>query len=58
METIWTRNGYDGRKHYLTCLSESMGIDLETVLNLAAVLGASEDFDGLITSLEDYEAGY
>jgi hypothetical protein len=31
-----------------------MGVDLDTVFTLAGILGSSEDFDGLITSLEDF----
>ena len=52
--SIYQENGYDNRKHYLTCLAEDLGIDTSVVFTLASVLGASEDFDGLVTSLEDY----
>jgi hypothetical protein len=33
-----------------------MGLDRETVHLMAMMLGPSEDFDGLVTSLEDYAA--
>jgi hypothetical protein len=31
-----------------------MGVDKRTVFMLADLLGPDEDFDGLVTSLEDY----
>jgi len=46
-------NGYKDRADYLKCLSDDYGIDLETVLCLAEVLGENEDFDGLICTLDD-----
>lgn len=58
METIYEKNGYENRKDYLNSLSEDFGIDRPTVYAIAAMLGSSEDFDGLITSLEDYSDGY
>lgn len=45
--------GFNNRHDYLVSLSEDYGVDLDTVLMLADVLGESEDFDGLINSLED-----
>jgi hypothetical protein len=30
-----------------------MGVDVDTVLTLASMLGSSEDFDGLVTAIED-----
>ena len=51
----YTDNGYKNRREYLDSLSEDMGIDRETVFALAGMLGPSEDFDGLITTLEDME---
>lgn len=58
METIYEKNGYENRKDYLNSLSEDFGIDKPTVYAIASMLGSSEDFDGLITSLEDYSDGY
>jgi hypothetical protein len=43
--------GYRHRTHYLESLCEEY--DSETVYTLAVLLGPSEDFDGLITALED-----
>jgi hypothetical protein len=36
-------------------LSEDMGIPLYVVYAIADSLGPNEDFDGLISALEDYE---
>jgi hypothetical protein len=36
-------------------LAEQYDISIETVHAMAWVLGPSEDFDGLVSSLEDYE---
>ena len=45
-------NGYANRREYLESLCEEYPRDI--VYALADILGSSEDFDGLITSLEDY----
>lgn len=52
--TIYTENGFKNRKDYLECMSEDYGVPYETVTMLADLNGRSEDFDGLITLLEDY----
>lgn len=46
-------NGHANRRAYLESLAEEFGIERETVFTLASILGQSEDFDGLITALED-----
>jgi hypothetical protein len=48
----YTANGYANRRDYLEGLAEDY--DRSTVFFLASVLGANEDFDGLITALEDH----
>ena len=55
MENVYKENGFENRKEYLKSLSEDYGIDFETVEALADMLGESEDFDGLISALEDSE---
>jgi hypothetical protein len=47
---LYLENGYANRREYLDSLREDYG-DLVDVL--ISVLPASEDFDGLITELED-----
>lgn len=46
--------GYKNRRAYLTALADEYGVDRGTVFMLASMLGPSEDFDGLVTQLEDY----
>lgn len=48
--SIYTDNGYANREEYLNELREDYG---QLVDILTSVLPASEDFDGLITELED-----
>lgn len=47
--------GYPNRTAYLESLAFDYGIDVDTVKALADILGPSEDFDGLVTALEDYQ---
>ena len=54
-ENIYQENGYADRDNYLTCLSEDYGISIEDVYSLAEMLGENEDFDGLVSALEDIE---
>jgi hypothetical protein len=49
--SIYTENGYSSREDYLNSLREDYGTDI--VNTLITILPPSEDFDGLITSLED-----
>jgi hypothetical protein len=55
--TIYQENGFETRKEYLLDLADNMGMDASIVFALADMLGSSEDFDGLVTSLEDYAMG-
>ena len=55
--SIYTDNGYASRREYLTELALDMGIKVEDVFALADILGPNEDFDGLVTMLEDHMAG-
>ncbi len=50
---VYQENGYDSREDYLNSLSEDYGIPVDAVLVLAEVLGPDEDFDGLVSDLED-----
>ena len=52
--TVYQEQGYNSRRHYLECLADDLGIDKSTVFMMAQMLGPDEDFDGLVTSLEDY----
>jgi len=48
--SVYTENGYANRQEYLNELREEYGglVDI-----LTGVMPSSEDFDGLITALED-----
>jgi len=45
--------GAENRAEYLEMLSDDYGVDIDIVHAMADVLGPTEDFDGLVTSLED-----
>ena len=51
IDNVYQRNGFDDREDYLNSLREEYGAELVDVLT--SVLPPSEDFDGLITELED-----
>ena len=52
-QEIYLENGYKDRDDYLNSLSEDYGVPIDAVLALADVLGPEEDFDGLVSNLED-----
>lgn len=47
--------GYETRKHYLESLADDYDVDIDVVFALASLLGWHEDFDGLISALEDLQ---
>lgn len=53
MTDIYQENGYDNREDYLNSLSEDYGVPIDAVRALAEILGPDEDFDGLVSNLED-----
>ena len=55
MQNIYTTNGYIDRNDYLQSLANDFNVPLDQVSMLAYLLGPSEDFDGLLTSLEDMD---
>ena len=55
---VYQENGYKDRKDYLKSLAEDFDMDYKDVVMIATTLGESEDFDGLITSLEDHCDGW
>ena len=52
-KNVYQENGYEGRDDYLRSLSDDYGVPLDAVLAMAEVLGPEEDFDGLVSNLED-----
>ena len=55
---LYLEYGAESRAEYLANLAEEYDVPLETVQAMADVLGPSEDFDGLVTSLEDMEGDW
>ena len=54
MTNAYKENGYNDREDYLSCIAEDYGLDLEKVVRpVAELLGPEEDFDGLLTTLQD-----
>jgi hypothetical protein len=51
MSTVYEENGFKDRAAYLASLKEEYPAAVVTAL--ADVLGPNEDFDGLVTALED-----
>jgi len=47
---IYQQNGYENRQEYLDYLADEYG---DMVYEIADLLGETEDFDGLVTTLED-----
>jgi hypothetical protein len=52
---VYQKHGFENRKAYLMDLADTYGISFETVAAIASVLGPSEDFDGLVSELDDAE---
>lgn len=53
MENVYEKNGYADRKDYLKNISEEYGLEEELVFMIADLYGADEDFDGLVSTLQD-----
>ena len=55
MNNIYIRNGYKNRSDYFNNLADRFNIDINSVWALSDMLGSEEDFDGLVSSLDDYQ---
>jgi hypothetical protein len=53
MSDVYIKNGFKNRKDYLRNLAKDYGVHYTTVCYLASVLGENEDFDGLVSALDD-----
>jgi hypothetical protein len=51
----YVRKGYADRNEYLESLAEDYDLDLDVVKSIADQLGPDEDFDGLVSTLQDIE---
>ena len=52
-KSVYQEHGFANRKEYLESLAQEYPRSM--VFAAASVLGPSEDFDGLVTTLEDAE---
>jgi hypothetical protein len=50
----YTENGYANRDEYLKSLAAELELDYKLVRMTAELYGPAEDFDGLVTTLQDY----
>jgi hypothetical protein len=53
--TLYNANGYKDRDDYLISLAQDFEIDIMSVRMISDMLGPSEDFDGLISELENFK---
>ena len=51
--SIYQERGYEDRSDYLRQIADEYGVDSDLVFAAADILGPNEDFDGLITTIED-----
>lgn len=54
VENSYQEHGFLNRDNYLTMLAFDYDVDEETVFELASIHGEEEDFDALLTLLDDY----
>jgi hypothetical protein len=54
-DAVYKSHGYEDRDDYLKSLADDYGIDSIAVNAIAGMLGPDEDFDGLISDLEDFD---
>lgn len=52
-ETVYRREGFRDREEYLRNLAEDYGVDESIVFAMADLLGPNEDFDGLVSAIQD-----
>ena len=53
--TLYAETGYASRGEYLDAMAEHYGLEKSDVRLLADLLGPNEDFDGLISGLEEMQ---
>lgn len=52
---IYEENGYASRGEHLDAMAEDYGLEKSDVRLLADLLGPNEDFDGLLSGLEEMQ---
>jgi len=51
---IYQENGFANRRDYLENLALDYGMNKTEVFTIASLLGRDEDFDGLVSMLDDH----
>jgi len=54
VNSIYTDNGYKNRTAYLQSVAFENEVPLDVVEMFADMLGTDEDFDGLVSIIQDY----
>ena len=52
-KNIYQEHGYFNRREYLLGLADEYGVRGAEVIALANLLGPTEDFDGLVSAVQD-----
>ncbi len=52
---IYQHKGFENRHDYLEQLALEHGVPEDAVFAVADLLGAEEDFDGLVSMVQDYD---
>ncbi len=53
-DDVYVANGFKDRLTYLEHLARKFDVPMMTVKRAAVLLGSDEDFDGLVSFLNDY----
>lgn len=53
MADVYREMGFEDREDYLRNLAADYGVDYATVKMMAELLGPNEDFDGLVSEIQD-----
>ena len=51
---VYQENGFSNREEYLIDLADNYSVSIYEVCAIAEMLGENEDFDGLVSALEEY----
>lgn len=51
--SIYQEKGFEDREEYLEYLSDEYEVELSSILAIAELLGREEDFDGLVSMIQD-----
>jgi len=54
-QKMYEEHGAKNRTEYISNLADQYGVPLDMAMIAADTLGPTEDFDGLVSTLQDYE---